>query len=260
MSIEWIIKIISNNWPMFLRGAGMTLLISMVGTILGSLLGLLIGVIRTIPMPEKGLKRIVLKVVNGILSCYIELFRGTPMIVQAMVIFYGSKLAFDLDMNRLTAAFFIVSINTGAYMAEIVRGGIVSIDKGQFEAAQAVGMNHIQTMLNVVIPQVIRNILPATGNEFVINIKDTSVLNVISVSELFFQTKSVSGNNFRYFESFFVACILYFIMTFTITRILRYIERKIDGPENYIMYANQMQVETPEDALRRAKVNDVVNY
>ena len=136
-------------------------------------------------------------------------------------------------------------------MAEIVRGGILSVDKGQYEAAQAIGMNHFQTMINVVMPQVIRNILPATGNEFVINIKDTSVLNVISVTELYFQTKTVAGNNFRYFESFFVACILYFIMTFTVTRILRFIEKKLDGPENYILLGNQMQVETPEAGLKR---------
>ena len=242
MSFEWIVKIVSNYWPMFLRGAGTTLLISMVGTIIGSMIGLLIGVIRTIPMPERGIKRVLLKVVNAILFVYIEIFRGTPMIVQAMVIYYGSALAFGIDMNRLYAAIFIVSINTGAYMSEIIRGGIVSIDKGQFEAAHAIGMNHFQTMINVVIPQVIRNILPATGNEFVINIKDTSVLNVIAVTELYFQTKSIAGNNFRYFETFFVACVFYFIMTFTVTRILRYIEKKIDGPENYIMNANQMQV------------------
>lgn len=257
MSFEWVINIVSENWPMFLRGAGVTLLISMIGTIIGSIIGLCIGVIRTIPMPERVAKRIILKVTNAILSIYIEIFRGTPMIVQAMVIYYGSALAFGIDINRLYAAFFIVSINTGAYMSEIVRGGIVSIDKGQFEAAHAVGMNHFQTMMNVVLPQVIRNILPATGNEFVINIKDTSVLNVISVSELFFQTKSIAGNNFRYFESFFVACVLYLIMTFTITRILRYFEKKLDGPENYIMYANQMQVVTPEDILR--KKNDKGN-
>jgi len=246
MSFEWIVKIVSNNWPMFLRGAGVTLLISMVGTIIGSVIGLLIGVVRTIPMPERGIKRIMLKVVNAILFVYIEIFRGTPMIVQAMVIYYGSALAFGINMDRLYAAIFIVSINTGAYMSEIIRGGIVSIDKGQFEAAHAIGMNHFQTMINVVIPQVIRNILPATGNEFVINIKDTSVLNVISVTELYFQTKSISGNNFRYFETFFVACVLYFIMTFTVTRILRYIEKKIDGPDDYIMYANQMQVAIPK--------------
>lgn len=253
MSLEWIIRILSDYWPMFLRGAGITLLISIIGTIIGSLIGLLIGVVRTIPMPERGLKRILLKVVNGLLAFYIEFFRGTPMIVQAMVIFYGTALAFGIHMDRLFAAIFIVSINTGAYMSEIVRGGIISIDKGQFEAAHAIGMNHIQTMTNVVMPQVIRNILPATGNEFVINIKDTAVLNVISVSELYFQTKSIAGNNFRYFEAFFVALIFYFIMTLSITRILRYIERRMDGPESYIM--NQMQVATPEDILRHNQQN-----
>ncbi len=256
MSIEWIVKILQNNLPMFLRGAGMTLFISIIGTLIGTLIGLLVGVIRTIPVPDRGLKKVCLKIVNIILSIYIEFFRGTPMIVQAMVIYYGSAQFLGIDINKIVAALFIVSINTGAYMSEIVRGGIVSIDKGQFEAAQAIGMTHTQTMINVVLPQVIRNILPATGNEFVINIKDTSVLNVISVSELFFQTKSIAGNNFRYFESFFVACIVYFIMTYTVTRILRAIERKIDGPENYIMAGNQMQVERPEDILQRTK--DVV--
>lgn len=253
MSFDWIVRIVSENWAMFLRGAGMTLLISIIGTVIGFVIGLIIGVIRTIPMPEKGIIKIILKLINIILSIYIEIFRGTPMIVQAMVIYYGSALAFGIDMNKIFAAMLIVSINTGAYMSEIVRGGIVSIDKGQFEAAHAIGMTHFQTMINVVLPQAVRNILPATGNEFVINIKDTSVLNVIAVSELFFQTKSVAGNNFRYFESFFVACVLYFVMTFTVTRILRFIERKLDGPENYIMYANQMQIETPENILRRTK-------
>lgn len=241
MSIDWIINIISENWPMFLRGAGTTLYIALIGTILGAIIGLLAGVIRTIPVPVRGARKVILKVVNVVLSIYIEFFRGTPMIVQAMVIYYGSALAFNIDMNVLVAAVIVVSINTGAYMAEIVRGGIVSIDKGQFEAAQAVGMNHLQTMMNVVLPQVIRNILPATGNQFVINIKDTSVLNVISVSELYFLTKSVAGNNFRYFESFFVACILYFVMTFIVTRILLYLERKLEGPDNYSMLSEEVQ-------------------
>jgi putative lysine transport system permease protein len=251
MSLEWVITIVSNNWPMFIRGAGMTLLISIVGTILGAIIGLLAGVIRTIPLPERKGKRIVLKVVNIILSMYIEFFRGTPMIVQAMVIYYGSALAFGVNMDLLTAAIFIVSINTGAYMAEIVRGGVISIEKGQFEAAQAIGMNHIQTMWNVILPQVIRNILPATGNQFIINIKDTSVLNVIGVTELFFQTKSVAGNNFRYFESFFVACVLYFFMTYAVTLILRYFERKLDGPDNYSMIGQPAQITLPKNNNNR---------
>lgn len=256
MSIESIIKIAQDNWPMFLRGAGMTLLISITGTIIGLVIGLLVGVVRTIPIPEKGVKRTNLKVINTILSMYIEFFRGTPMIVQAMVIYYGSAQAFGIHMDRVLAGIFIVSINTGAYMSEIVRGGIVSIDKGQFEAAQAIGMNHVQTMKNVVLPQVIRNILPATGNEFVINIKDTSVLNVISVTELFFQTKSIAGSTFKFFEPFFVASIIYLVMTITITRILRSLERRMDGPANFIMAGNQMQVERPEDIVRKKQNKD----
>lgn len=140
----------------------------------------------------------------------------------------------------MLAAFIIVSVNTGAYMAEIVRGGILSVDQGQYEAAKAIGMNHVQTMVYVVLPQAIRNILPATGNEFIINIKDTSVLNVIGVSELFFQTATVSGINFMYFETFFIASAIYLMLTFTITRVLRLLEAKMDGKKNYSL--NQQQV------------------
>lgn len=236
---------------MFLRGAGMTLYISVIGTIFGFIIGLVVGVIRTIPVPEYGWKRPVLKAINWLLSAYVEFFRGTPMMVQAMVIYYGSAEALGINMDKYAAAIFIVSINTGAYMAEIVRGGIISIDKGQFEAAHALGMNHFQTMTYVVMPQVIRNILPATGNEFVINIKDTSVLNVISVSELFFTTKSIAGSSFIFYPPFFIACLIYFVMTFTVTRILRLIEKKLDGPENFILTGNQMQVARPEDMLTK---------
>ncbi|MGE7919285.1 amino acid ABC transporter permease [Viridibacillus sp. NPDC093762] len=243
MSIDWIISIVTENWEMFLRGAWMTLLVAVFGTIFGAIIGLLIGVINTIPKPERGIKRLFLKFINVILAIYVEIFRGTPMIVQAMVIFYGSAQAFDIDMNRTFAAVLVISINTGAYMAEIVRGGITAVDKGQFEATQAIGMSHWQAMIHVVLPQVARNILPATGNQFVINIKDSSVLNVISVTELYFQTKSIAGNNFRYFESFFVACVLYLIMTIAITRILRYFEKRLDGPQNYQMLDDLAQVE-----------------
>lgn len=240
--------------PMFLRGASLTLFISIIGTLVGSLIGLLIGSIRTIPLPDHGAKRVFLKIMNGILTAYVEVFRGTPMIVQAVLIYYGSLMAFGLDMPRTFAALLIVSINTGAYTTEIVRGGIISIDKGQFEASHAIGMNHAQTMLNVVLPQVLRNILPPLGNEFVINIKDTSVLNVISVSELFFEAKSVAGATFNYFRSFTVACIIYLVMTLTITRILRLLERKLEGPENFVVIpGNQMQVERPEDVVEKQR-------
>ena len=227
-------EIVIKYWPMYLRGAGVTLYLSILGTVFGFIIGLLAGIIRSIPVPEDGWKRILLRAVNAILAVYIAIFRGTPMIVQAMVIYYGAAQA-GFEMDRMAAGIMIVSINTGAYMAEIIRGGIVSIDTGQFEAAQALGMNPVQTMTKVVLPQAIRNILPAIGNEFVINIKDTSVLNVISITELYFQTSTVAGIHFSFFGPFFIACILYFIMTYAVTRILRMVEKRLDGPKNYAL-------------------------
>ena len=241
MFFETVGKIIAKYGPMFLQGAGTTLLIAITGTLIGFAIGLVIGIVRTIPLDAKSspVKRILLKVVNTILAVYIEVFRGTPMIVQAMVLFYGFAAATGISPDTTIAGIVIVSINTGAYMAEIVRGGILSIDKGQFEAAHSIGMTHGQTMTSIILPQAIRNILPATGNEFVINIKDTSVLNVISVTELFFKTSMVNAGTYKPFETFFVACVLYFIMTFTVTRILRLIERKMDGPKTFTIHGSQ---------------------
>ncbi|MEG0260714.1 MAG: ABC transporter permease subunit, partial [Lysinibacillus sp.] len=147
MSFEWVISIVQDNWQMFLRGAYYSLLIAIISTIIGAFIGFFIGVMHTIPVRKRSLKRVVLKIFNFILTCYVEFFRGTPMIVQAMVVYYGLDMAFGIDMHFLTAGILVVSLNTGAYMAEIVRGGIVSIDKGQYEAAEAIGMNHLQIMI-----------------------------------------------------------------------------------------------------------------
>lgn len=233
-------KIIVNNWQQLLRGTGMTLLISILGTIIGTIIGLLIGVFRTAPKATNKVLAIGQKLLGWIINVYIEVFRGTPMIVQSMVIYYGTAQAFGLNLDRTLAAIFIVSINTGAYMSEIVRGGIFAVDKGQFEAATALGFTHNQTMRKIVLPQVVRNILPATGNEFVINIKDTSVLNVISVVELYFSGNTVATQTYQYFQTFTVIAIIYFILTFTVTRILRMVEKRFDM-DTYTTGANQMQ-------------------
>ena len=237
-----VTKILSENWQQLLRGAGITLLISIVGTIIGLIIGLAIGVFRTAPLSENKAIYGLQKLVGWILNVYIEIFRGTPMIVQSMVIYYGTAQAFGINLDRTLAAIFIVSINTGAYMTEIVRGGILAVDKGQFEAATALGMTHNQTMRKIVLPQVVRNILPATGNEFVINIKDTSVLNVISVVELYFSGNTVATQTYQYFQTFTIIAVIYFVLTFTVTRILRFIERRMDM-DTYTTGANQMQTE-----------------
>ena len=133
----------------------------------------------------------------------------------------------------LCAAFFVVSINTGAYMAETVRGGILSVDEGQTEAAKAIGMTHVQTMMNVILPQALRNIMPQIGNNLISNIKDTCVLSIIGIVELFYTTKGVAGAYYTYFESFTIAMVMYFILTFVCSRLLRLLEHKMEGPQNY---------------------------
>ncbi|SOC37422.1 amino acid ABC transporter permease [Ureibacillus acetophenoni] len=232
MSLESILSILEQNWPSYLKGAYITLLIAIFSTIIGALIGLFIGVMHTIPLREKSFKSFLLKIVNFILSVYVEIFRGTPMIVQAMVVFYGIA-AYGFVMDRFVAAVLVVSLNTGAYMAEYVRGGIVSIEKGQYEAAEAIGMSHFQTMIHVILPQVIRNILPATGNQLIMNIKDSAVLSVISVTELFFVTQTIASINYKTAETYLIACVMYLIMTFTASQLLRLFEKKLDGPKDY---------------------------
>ena len=225
---------------MIFKGIGYTMLVSIIGTIIGLVIGLLIGVFRTMPMPKNKFLRVLKKVADWLLSAYVEIFRGTPMMVQAMVIFWGFALVNNgVTLNVVFAGLFIVSINTGAYMAEIVRGGIISVSKGQFEGAHAIGMTHAQTMFYVVIPQVLRNILPSVANEFVINIKDTSVLNVIGFTELYFVAYTINSINYQTFATYLLVAIIYFVLTFTITRILRLIEKKMDGKKNYTVQGSQ---------------------
>lgn len=235
-----IFNIFKNYSGYLFLGVANTLLISLVGTVAGLVIGLLIGVLRAAPLSGKTPLRFLHRFANGFCNVYIEIFRGTPMMVQAMVIYWGYAFATGGNtLPLLGAGMFIVSVNTGAYMAEIVRGGILSIDKGQLEGAAAIGMTHSQTMLHVVIPQVMRNILPSVSNEFVINIKDTSVLNVIGVAELYYYAAVIKRFNLQIFQNYFVVCILYFLMTFTVTRLLRFFEKKLAGKENYTVFGSQ---------------------
>lgn len=227
-------SILTQYWGYLLSGVGVTMLIALTGTVFGFLIGLITGVVRTAPEPKNQVVSVLRKILNIIISVYIEVFRGTPMMVQAMVIFWGwAFVNKGATLSLLPAGIFIVSINTGAYMAEIVRGGIISIDKGQLEGAYSVGMTHTQAMVRVIIPQVLRNILPSISNEFVINIKDTSVLNVIGVTELYYMAGVIKRINLQTFQTYTIICVLYFILTFTVTRLLRLAERKLEGSDSY---------------------------
>ena len=235
-----VINIAAKYYPQLLSGVGNTMLIALTGTVAGLAIGLLTGIVRTAPFSRNGFVRVLHKILNAVIAVYVEIFRGTPMMVQAMVIYWGYAFASGGNtLPLIPSGILIVSVNTGAYMAEIVRGGIISIDKGQFEGAMSIGMTHSQTMCKVIIPQVMRNILPSVSNEFVINIKDTSVLNVIGVTELYYFAGIIKRQSFETFQTYLVVCVLYFILTFTVTRLLRFVERKLDGNDSYVIFGSQ---------------------
>lgn len=232
---NWFISLIKQYGRMLVSGTVMTIVLALVGTAVGFIIGLLVGIVRTAPKPQSKFKKACWMLFNWFLSIYIEVFRGTPMIVQAAVIYYGAAQAFGLNMNRTLAALIIVSINTGAYLSEILRGGIISVDQGQFEAAHALGFHHFQTMRRIILPQAIRNSIPAVTNEFLVNIKDTSVLSVIAVSELFFSAETIAGQSFQFFHTYLIVCAIYLALTFTISRLFRILEKKLDGRSDYII-------------------------
>ena len=235
-----VINIVAKYYPQLLSGVGNTMLIALTGTVAGLAIGLLTGIVRTAPFSRNGFVRVLHKILNAVIAVYVEIFRGTPMMVQAMVIYWGYAFASGgSTLPLIPSGILIVSVNTGAYMAEIVRGGIISIDKGQFEGAMSIGMTHSQTMFKVIIPQVMRNILPSVSNEFVLNIKDTSVLNVIGVTELYYFAGIIKRQSFETFQTYLVVCVLYFILTFTVTRLLRFVERKLDGNDSYVIFGSQ---------------------
>ena len=228
-------------WLRYLVGIRNTLIVAVVATLVGCIIGLICGILNTIPYTKNDPlpKRFFLKLIRVIVRIYVEVFRGTPMVLQAVFIYYGlpyftdGAVAFGGNAGIWIASLLVVSINTGAYMAESVRGGIISIDPGQTEGAKAIGMTHVQTMTSVILPQAIRNIIPQIGNNFIINIKDTSVMFVIGFVEFFATHRNIVGLNLLYFPSATIEMVGYLCMTLAASLILRWVEKRMDGSDSY---------------------------
>jgi len=235
---EDIVKLWTKYGSTYLSGMGRTLALATIATFIGCLIGLGCGILQTIPhsKTDSPVKRFFLCLIRVILRIYVEVFRGTPMILQAVFIYFGlpyfsgNTMRFD---NIWSVSILVVSINTGAYMAESVRGGILSVDLGQTEGAKAIGMTHVQTMTSVVLPQALRNIMPQIGNNFIINIKDTSVMFIIGFAEFFTVHKSVAGATNAYFPSASIEMLGYLTMTLAASFLLRWVEKKMDGSNSY---------------------------
>ncbi|HAR6759169.1 TPA: ABC transporter permease subunit [Staphylococcus aureus] len=205
----------------FLKGIKITILISLIGVALGSILGAFVALMK--------LSKI--KIISWIASIYIEILRGTPMLVQVFIVFFGITAALGLDISALVCGTIALVINSSAYIAEIIRAGINAVDKGQMEAARSLGLNYRQTMKSVIMPQAIKNILPALGNEFVTLIKESSIVSTIGVGEIMFNAQVVQGISFDPFTPLLVAAALYFVLTFVLTRIMNMIEGRLNASD-----------------------------
>ena len=233
-----IVSLWSNNYTAYLNGMRNTIILAVLATVVGCIIGLLCGILQTIPSAKTDniFKRFFLWLLRAVIRIYVEVFRGTPMILQAVFIYYGLPYFSDnaLRFNSpWLAAFVVVSINTGAYMAETVRGGILSVDPGQTEGAKAIGMTHFQTMVGVILPQALRNIMPQIGNNLIINIKDTAIMFIIGFTEFFAVHKAVAGRTFQYFPSAAIEMLGYLLMTVVCSIILRWIETRMEGHDSF---------------------------
>lgn len=233
-----VAKLWAGNYTAYLNGMLNTIILAVICTAVGCIIGLLCGILQTIPCEKTDniFKRFFLWLLRAIIRIYVEVFRGTPMILQAVFLFYGLPYFSDNTLrfgSMWLAAFTVVSINTGAYMAETVRGGILSVDPGQTEGAKAIGMTHFQTMLGVILPQALRNIMPQIGNNLIINIKDTAIMFIIGFTEFFAVHKAVAGRTFLYFPSATIEMAGYLLMTVVCSIILRWIENRMDGDDSF---------------------------
>lgn len=204
-------------YKFYVNGAGYTIFLALIGVLFGTILGAFLALMKLAKS----------KFVRILATIYIEYVRGTPLLVQIFIVYFGTGIL-GVDMSRLAAGCIALALNSGAYVAEIIRAGITAVNKGQLEAARSLGMNQTQAMRFIIFPQAIKNILPALGNEFVTVIKESSVVSVIGVSELIFQAGNVQGASFKPFLPYVIVSLIYFVLTFTLSRLLGVAERRMN--------------------------------
>ena len=205
----------------FIKGAEITIVLAFFAVLLGTILGLVLTLLR----------RSKFKVVSFIGKAYVEFMRGTPLLVQIYIIYIGLPKLIGIDLPDMATGIIALSLNSSAYVSEIIRAGIEAVDKGQTEAARSLGMSQRQAMIDIVIPQAFKNILPALGNEFISVIKESSMVSVIGVAELMYNAGIVRGTTALGLEPVVVAAVIYFIITFTLTRVLGYVERRMKASD-----------------------------
>ena len=219
-----VLNIFIKYYPQLLTGVGNTLLIALTSTAAGLALGLLTGVVRTAPMSKNPVLRVLHKLLNAIIAIYVEIFRGTPMMVQLLIM---SLVVFASSRNYTMIGILTLGINSGAYVSEIVRSGLMSVDPGQMEAGRSLGLNYFTTMRFVVIPQAVKNILPALGNEFITLLKDTSLITVIGGKELLYAAQGIMNRTYEAMFPLLGVAVVYLVLVMLFTWLLSKFERRM---------------------------------
>lgn len=224
--IQARIQFASKYLPLYSQGLGVTISISLLGILFGTILGTLVSLMR---MSKR-------KWLRGISLAYVEVIRGTPMLVQLSLLYFTLITQIPPEMkflrSKLLIATIAISLNSAAYVSEVIRSGIKSIDYGQTEAARSLGMTESQTMKHIILPQAVKNILPALGNEFVTLIKESAIVSFIALHDIMYYANAIQGATYKPFEPFFMAAVIYFIMTFGTSRLVGVLERKLDASDS----------------------------
>ena len=215
----------ADRWQQYLNGVGTTLLVTLLALLLGVILGIIVAVVRTAHDQQRpGKRNIVLGILNGIFQVYVTIIRGTPMMVQLMIM---GVVIFASSRNFAMVGALALGINSGAYTAEIIRGGLMSVDAGQMEAGRSLGMGYSDTMRFVIVPQAIKAILPSLGNEFIVLLKDTSLISVIAGKELMYAARQVGSRTFDYLYPYLGAAFIYLVLVMAFTWLLGIFERRL---------------------------------
>ena len=212
------IHIILEGLPTLLKGMGMTIEITVISLILAMVIGLVLGVFSITKS----------KILRTISIAFVDIIRGTPLLVQILFIYFGLPSVIDISLTAFSAGVIAITVNAAAYLIEIFRAGINSIDKGQMEAGRTIGFSYSQTMRLIILPQAIRRMIPAFVNQFIVSIKDTSLLSAIGLTELTLSGQSIYAANFHAFEILFAVGVLYFVIIYSLTLFSRWIERRLD--------------------------------
>lgn len=205
-----------------LEGLQNTLLIAVLGLIIGILLGTLIATARVLPK-----YKLLPRILNGICSFYVALFRGTPVVVQLLVFYYVLLPVWGIQMTGVNVAILVFGLNSAAYISEIMRSGILSVDAGQMEAGRAVGLSYGTTMLKIVIPQAVKNILPTLGNEFIALIKETSVVSFVGATDLYVAFNIIGTNSYEFMVPYLVMALIYIVLVLVISLLIKLMERSL---------------------------------